>query len=234
MQQQFFPTASRPELLVELRLREGASFAATERQVKLLEAALAKDPDIEFFTAYTGAGTPRFYLSIQPNCPTRASPSSSSRRPASSSAKRARPPDGTVRQGRGLARRAGARQRLEFGPPVDADGTIAGYWRTMLGGGPSYEVGLLWAPRRGRPATELPGIVPTYIENGDVVGQQPLFAPTEALDRAAQASAPVKLGTLGGGYSQALAIRNDRIVGWLEPYDVGPRHIARFDPVPPP
>lgn len=69
VQQQFFPTASRPELLVELRLREGASFAATERQVKLLEGRLAKDPDIEFFTAYTGAGTPRFYLSIQPELP---------------------------------------------------------------------------------------------------------------------------------------------------------------------
>jgi multidrug efflux pump subunit AcrB len=69
VQQQFFPTASRPELLVELRLREGSSFAATQKQVKLLEARLAKDPDIEFFTAYTGAGTPRFYLSIQPELP---------------------------------------------------------------------------------------------------------------------------------------------------------------------
>lgn len=69
VQQQFFPTASRPELLVELRLREGASFAASERQVKRLEAQLAKDPDIEFFTAYTGAGTPIFYLSILPELP---------------------------------------------------------------------------------------------------------------------------------------------------------------------
>ncbi|HKW84639.1 MAG TPA: efflux RND transporter permease subunit, partial [Burkholderiaceae bacterium] len=69
VQQQFFPTASRPELLVDLRLREGASFAATEQQVKRLEQRLAKDADIEFFTAYTGAGTPRFYLSIQPELP---------------------------------------------------------------------------------------------------------------------------------------------------------------------
>ncbi|MDR7151891.1 multidrug efflux pump subunit AcrB [Hydrogenophaga palleronii] len=69
VQQQFFPTAARPELLVELRLREGASFAATERQVKVLESVLAKDPDVEFFTAYTGAGTPIFYLSIQPELP---------------------------------------------------------------------------------------------------------------------------------------------------------------------
>jgi multidrug efflux pump len=69
VQQQFFPTASRPELLVDLRLREGASFAATSAQVKLLETRLAKDPDIEFFTAYTGGGTPRFYLSIEPELP---------------------------------------------------------------------------------------------------------------------------------------------------------------------
>ena len=69
VQQQFFPTAARPELLVELRLREGASFAATEQQVKRLEGILKQDPDIEFFTAYTGAGTPIFYLSIQPELP---------------------------------------------------------------------------------------------------------------------------------------------------------------------
>ncbi|WP_395701940.1 efflux RND transporter permease subunit [Aquabacterium sp.] len=69
VQQQFFPTASRPELLIDLRLREGASFAATATQVKRVEDRLAKDPEIEFFTAYTGAGTPRFYLSIQPELP---------------------------------------------------------------------------------------------------------------------------------------------------------------------
>ena len=69
VQQQFFPTAARPELLAELRMREGASFNATEQQVKRLEAILAKDPDIEYFTAYTGAGTPIFYLSIQPELP---------------------------------------------------------------------------------------------------------------------------------------------------------------------
>jgi multidrug efflux pump len=69
VQQQFFPTASRPELLVELRLREGASFEATSAQVKRLEARLAKDPEVQFFTAYTGAGTPIFYLSILPELP---------------------------------------------------------------------------------------------------------------------------------------------------------------------
>ncbi len=69
VQQQFFPSASRPELLVELRLKEGASFQATEREVERLEKVLAKDKDIAFFTAYTGQGSPRFYLSLQPELP---------------------------------------------------------------------------------------------------------------------------------------------------------------------
>ncbi|WP_022956123.1 efflux RND transporter permease subunit [Perlucidibaca piscinae] len=69
VQQQFFPTASRPELLVELRLKEGASFQATQQEVIRLEKILAKDKDIAFFTAYTGQGSPRFYLSLQPELP---------------------------------------------------------------------------------------------------------------------------------------------------------------------
>ena len=67
--QQFFPNSSRPELVVELRLKEGASFAATTEQVKKMESVLAKDEDIRFFTAYTGAGQPRFYLSLNPELP---------------------------------------------------------------------------------------------------------------------------------------------------------------------
>lgn len=69
VQQQFFPTASRPELLVDLRLREGSSFRATEAAVATLEQALKADKQIETFTAYTGAGAPRFYLSLQPELP---------------------------------------------------------------------------------------------------------------------------------------------------------------------
>jgi multidrug efflux pump len=67
--QQFFPNNSRPELVVELRLKEGASFAATTEQVKKMEALLKKDEDVRFFTAYTGAGQPRFYLSLNPELP---------------------------------------------------------------------------------------------------------------------------------------------------------------------
>lgn len=69
VQQQFFPTTDRLELMVELRMKEGASFAATEEQVKLFERVLAKDPDAKNFTVYTGAGAPRFYLSLEPELP---------------------------------------------------------------------------------------------------------------------------------------------------------------------
>ena len=31
-----------------------------------MEAVLTKDEDVRFFTAYTGAGQPRFYLSLNP------------------------------------------------------------------------------------------------------------------------------------------------------------------------
>jgi len=67
--QQFFPNSSRPELLIDLRLKEGASFQATAEQVKRMEAVLAKDEDVKFFTAYTGAGSPRFYLALSPELP---------------------------------------------------------------------------------------------------------------------------------------------------------------------
>ena len=69
VQQQFFPTASRLELLVDLRLREGASFTATEAQVKLFEQVLKREPMARHFTAYTGAGSPRFYLSLATELP---------------------------------------------------------------------------------------------------------------------------------------------------------------------
>ncbi|MBB2885449.1 MULTISPECIES: efflux RND transporter permease subunit [Pseudomonas] len=67
--QQFFPNSSRPELVIDLRVKEGSSFAATTEQVKHMEEILAKDEDVRFYTAYTGAGAPRFYLSLNPELP---------------------------------------------------------------------------------------------------------------------------------------------------------------------
>jgi multidrug efflux pump subunit AcrB len=67
--QQFFPNSSRPELIVELRAKEGASFAATTEEVKKMEKVLSKDPDVRYYTAYTGGGAPRFYLALNPELP---------------------------------------------------------------------------------------------------------------------------------------------------------------------
>ncbi len=66
VQKQFFPTSNRPELIVDLRLAQGASFAATDTEVKKLEKMLGADPDVSHFTAYVGAGSPRFYLPTVP------------------------------------------------------------------------------------------------------------------------------------------------------------------------
>ena len=62
--QQFFPSSDRPEVLVDLRLPEGASFAATLRQTQRLEAALANRPEIDHYIDFVGAGAPRFYLPL--------------------------------------------------------------------------------------------------------------------------------------------------------------------------
>ena len=69
VQQQFFPTTTRPELMIELKLKEGASFEAATTEVKRMENILTGDPDVKFFTAYTGAGTPRFFISLRPELP---------------------------------------------------------------------------------------------------------------------------------------------------------------------
>ena len=62
--QQFFPASSRVELLVDLRLAEGSSFAASMTAAQKLEAVLDKDPGIESFVTYVGSGAPRFYLPL--------------------------------------------------------------------------------------------------------------------------------------------------------------------------
>ncbi|HET6720072.1 MAG TPA: efflux RND transporter permease subunit, partial [Rhodocyclaceae bacterium] len=70
---QFFPSSNRPELLVDLRLSQGASIAATEREARRVEQMLQQDPvikpHIEHFVAYVGAGSPRFYLPLDQQMP---------------------------------------------------------------------------------------------------------------------------------------------------------------------
>ncbi|CAN0621163.1 multidrug efflux pump [Burkholderia multivorans] len=62
--QQFFPSSDRPELLVDLRLPEGASFDATLRETERLEKAIDKRPEIDHAVNFVGSGAPRFYLPL--------------------------------------------------------------------------------------------------------------------------------------------------------------------------
>ena len=62
--QQFFPSSDRPELLVDLRLPEGASFEATLTAARRLETTIAQRPEIDHYIDFVGAGAPRFYLPL--------------------------------------------------------------------------------------------------------------------------------------------------------------------------
>jgi len=70
---QFFPNSTRLELNVELRLPEGASLAATGRAAAELEAWLEADRaahgDFSHYLAYTGSGSPRYFLSLDQQLP---------------------------------------------------------------------------------------------------------------------------------------------------------------------
>ncbi|MFA5081935.1 MAG: efflux RND transporter permease subunit, partial [Hydrogenophilaceae bacterium] len=69
VQKQFFPSSTRLELVVDLRLPQGASLKATEAEVVKMERVLRQDPGIEHYTAYVGWGSPRFYLSLDQQLP---------------------------------------------------------------------------------------------------------------------------------------------------------------------
>ena len=68
VQQQFFPDSTRLELVVDLRMTEGASYQATNAEVKKLESWLndwnKKNKGIDNFVAYIGTGSPRYYLPL--------------------------------------------------------------------------------------------------------------------------------------------------------------------------
>ncbi len=67
--QQFFPDSTRPELMVDMELAEGASLRATQAQVKKLEQLLANHAGIDNYVAYVGTGSPRFYLPLDQQLP---------------------------------------------------------------------------------------------------------------------------------------------------------------------
>ena len=64
VQQQFFPDSSRPEILVDLWLPEGATQRETEALARRFEARMMKEADLESVTTWIGSGVPRFYLPL--------------------------------------------------------------------------------------------------------------------------------------------------------------------------
>src|SRR5207342_1844907 len=64
VQQQFFPSSDRPELLVDVTLPQGSSINATRKVVDDLESILKTDPDVEHWSFYIGSGAVRFYLPL--------------------------------------------------------------------------------------------------------------------------------------------------------------------------
>lgn len=71
VEQQFFPSSDRNELVVDFTLPQNASIAETKAQMDRFEATLAGDPDIDHWSSYVGESAVRFILSfdVQPSSP---------------------------------------------------------------------------------------------------------------------------------------------------------------------
>ncbi|KAB2964921.1 efflux RND transporter permease subunit [Zoogloea sp.] len=69
VQQQFFPSSTRLELLIDLRLPEGASLRATQAEAEKLEKVLAREEGLRNYVTYVGTGSPRFYLPLDQQLP---------------------------------------------------------------------------------------------------------------------------------------------------------------------
>ncbi len=69
VRQQFFPPSDRPEIIVDLALRPGASILATSKAAATIEASLKNDPDVAQLDTFVGEGAPRFYLPYGPTLP---------------------------------------------------------------------------------------------------------------------------------------------------------------------
>ena len=66
---QFFPSSDRPELVVDVTLRQNASTYATDAVTRKIDQALAGDADVERWSTYVGRGAVRFYLPLNVQLP---------------------------------------------------------------------------------------------------------------------------------------------------------------------
>ena len=64
VQQQFFPDSNRPEIMVDIWLPEGTSFAANEEVTRRVEARFQQVEGVQHVTTWVGSGLPRFFLPL--------------------------------------------------------------------------------------------------------------------------------------------------------------------------
>ena len=69
VQQQVFPDASRPEILVDLWFPEGTSFTSNSLTTKRVEARLQQEEGVDSVSTWVGSGVPRFYLPMEQTFP---------------------------------------------------------------------------------------------------------------------------------------------------------------------
>ncbi|MEM7582422.1 MAG: efflux RND transporter permease subunit [Acidobacteriota bacterium] len=74
LDQQFFPAADRPVVVVSLEMPEGTHLEETDAVTRRFEAALASHPEVTSVASFIGRAAPRFYYNLlsQPNSPHRA------------------------------------------------------------------------------------------------------------------------------------------------------------------
>ncbi|WP_339693725.1 efflux RND transporter permease subunit [Celeribacter baekdonensis] len=65
VEQQFFPSSDRPEVLVDVTLRQNASIYATDTEIAQFETWLGAQDEATFWTTYIGNGAPRVVLTLE-------------------------------------------------------------------------------------------------------------------------------------------------------------------------
>jgi multidrug efflux pump len=69
VQQQFFPDSSRPEILVDLSLPEGATIQQSLALNQRFEQRMRQESGVTMVTSWVGGGVPRFYLPMDQTFP---------------------------------------------------------------------------------------------------------------------------------------------------------------------
>lgn len=69
VEQQFFPSSDRTELIVDVTLRQNASIASTDEAIGKIEDFLAQNEDTLFWSTFVGGTSPRFVLALDAPTP---------------------------------------------------------------------------------------------------------------------------------------------------------------------